>query len=144
MSTIRIQGADLAYEESSIITFAEGLIGLPRLRRMVLVRQTDIEPFMWLASLDDPAVAFLVVDPRELFHDYALPAMGQLAAHLDLDEGEAPLVLTIVTVAPEWAESTANLRAPLLISASSMRGAQSVLADTAYRVAERLPLAHAA
>ena len=137
MPTIHIQGVDLAYEETSIITFDEGLIGFPELKRMVLVRQSSIEPFLWLASLDDASIAFLVVDPRQLFPDYL--AESQTAAHQLPVEDEAPLVLAMVLIAPEWKESTVNLRAPLFISPSTMHGAQFALSDSPYRLDEPFP-----
>lgn len=144
MPTIRIQGTELPYEEADIITFEEGMIGLSRLRRMVIVRQSDIEPFLWLAAPDDPQGTFLVIEPRALFPDYAAVAPPEVASRIELREGESPLVLAIVRIAPEWTESAVNLRAPLFISASRMRGTQVVLADSSYQLNEPLPLADAA
>ncbi len=144
MPTIHIQETELPYEEADIVTFDEGLIGLPQLRRMVLVRQHDIEPFMWLASPDDPQSTFLVVEPRSLFPDYAASMPAEAASRLGAGAGESPLVLVIVRIASEWTKSAVNLRAPLFIAASRMRGAQAVLTDSAYRLDEQLPLADAA
>ena len=153
MPTIKIQGAELAYDETDIINFEEGLIGLPHLRRMVLVRRPDVEPFLWLASLDDSTVAFLVVEPRTLFPDYAPPlprafvsseAVAGGGAAKGTAAGDRPLVLAVVLIAADWRLSTVNLRAPLFISLATMRGAQIVLGETDYRVDEPLPVAEAA
>jgi flagellar assembly factor FliW len=144
MATIRIQGVDLPYDESSIITFDEGLVGMPHLRRMMLVRQTDIEPLIWMASLDDPSTAFLVVNPLELFSTYAPEVNEKELAPIGLTENEVPLILTIVKIASEWTESTVNLRAPLFIAASSMLGIQVVLDKSPYKLNEPLPFAAAA
>lgn len=141
MPTIHIQGVDLSYGETDIITFDEGLIGLPELKRMVLVRQTSIEPFLWLASLDDTNIAFLVVDPRQLFPAYKTEL--QRAAHTQLltNKDESPLVLAMVLIAPDWQESSVNLRAPLLISPSTMKAMQFALSDSPYRSDEAFPQA---
>src|ERR1041385_7970535 len=116
MASIRIQGTELSYAESDIITFAEGMIGLPHLRRMVLIHQSDIEPFLWLASLDDPTVVFLVIEPHTAFPDYAPPVPEAVRASLGLAANESPLMLTIALIAAEWTESTINLRAPLMVA----------------------------
>ena len=76
MPTIRIQGTDLTYEEKDIIRFDEGLIGMPHLRRMVLINQTDIAPFLLLCSLDDSQLAFLVLEAVVHFPRYT-PRLSQ-------------------------------------------------------------------
>ncbi|MBX5477596.1 MAG: flagellar assembly protein FliW [Pyrinomonas methylaliphatogenes] len=144
MPEVKIQGASLAYEESDVINFAEGLIGLPRLRRMVLVKQTDVEPFLWLVPLDDERIAFLVVDPRALFPGYAPSFPAELRDRIGLGEDEKPLMLSIVVVGRDLRSSTVNLRAPLIISPRSMRGTQVVLTESDYRVDHPLPVALAA
>lgn len=141
MPTFRIQNAELSYDESSVITIDEGLIGLPHLRRMALVRQTTVEPFLWLASLDDEKVAFLVVDPRAIFSDYEPRLTKEMRERLALADGEPALALAIVLIAPEWTKTTINLRAPILINPRTMRGAQMILSETPYRHDELLPQA---
>ncbi len=141
MPTIRIQGTDLTYSESDIITFDEGLIGMPHLHRMVLVHESELDPFLWAASLDDLHAAFLVVDPGVIFTDYSPPLPGEACSRLGLADGETPLLLATVLIAPDFRESTTNLRAPLVIAGSTMRGMQTVLLDTSYRIDEPLPLA---
>lgn len=141
MPTLNIQGAQVSYEEKDILNFPEGLLGMPHLRHMVLVKQTDIEPFMWLAPVDVDGVGFVVAEARTLFPDYS-PALPPESNHDDLCEpGEAPVVLAIVLVARNWPETTANLRAPIFISARSMRAVQVVLSDPRYAVAAPLPIA---
>lgn len=146
MPSIRIQGTELSYDDSNLITFEEGLIGMPQLKYMVLIEQADITPFLWLASVDDPRVAFLVVDPRLVFTNYdpdmTIEMRERLAAHADA--GTPPTPLAIVKISSEWKKTTVNLRAPLFVSADSMRGAQVALSDTAYKLEEPLPVASAA
>jgi len=144
MPTLIIQGTEISYDEKDIITFSEGFIGLPHLRRMVMVRQSIIEPFLWLVSLDEENEAFVVADARSFFPGFVpdLPADSNLRGAFGADQN--PVVLAIILIAADWQRSTANLRAPLFISARTMTGAQVVLMDSPYRVNEPLPLALAA
>jgi len=144
MPTLRIQGNEIPYEEKDIITFPEGLIGLPHLTRMVAVKEATIEPFIWFAAVNGDDVAFVVAEAYSLFPSYEpkLPADSNMNGLLA--ENEVPVVLAIVLIDADWQKSTANLRAPLFISAKTMRGAQVVLNDNSFSVAEPLPLAAAA
>jgi flagellar assembly factor FliW len=143
MPIIRVQGTDLAYEEKDIIRFDEGLIGMPHLRRMVLINQTDIAPFLLLCSLDDSQLAFLVLEALAHFPGYTPRLPDGVGEQLGITEGERPLLLVTVIIAPEWLRSTINLRAPIVVAPSAMRGRQVVLTDSTWKLAEPLPLAWA-
>lgn len=138
MPTIRIQGTELSYDDGNIITFDEGLIGMPHLKYMVLVEQSDIAPFHWLASLDDARVAFLVVNPQLVYPSYSPQLSGDVIRVLSPD-GLPPTPLAIVNVAHDWTKTTINLRAPLLVASRAMRGTQVPLADNDYQLEEPLP-----
>ena len=56
-----------------------------------------------------------------------------------LGDDAAATLLTIVSLSPDWKKSTVNLRAPLFINASEMRGAQAVLMTSNYKLSEPLP-----
>lgn len=140
MQTIHVQGTDLAYEEKDILKFDEGLIGMPQLRRMVLIQYSEIAPLLLLCSLDQPDVTFLVLDAKAHVPDYAPRFPAHLPTQLGLVNAEAPVLLATVTIAPEWTASSINLRAPIVIAPTTMRGAQIVLLDSPYQLAEPLPL----
>lgn len=139
MATICVQGTELTYEEKDIIRFEEGLIGMPQLRRMVLINYTEIAPLLLLCSLDEPQVAFLVLETKAHVPDYAPQFSASLKQQLRLAEGEVPLTLVTVTIAPEWTASTINLRAPIVIAPGAMRGVQTVLTDSNYKLDAPLP-----
>ncbi|HKX33342.1 MAG TPA: flagellar assembly protein FliW [Blastocatellia bacterium] len=134
MPTIQLLGSEINYDESDIITFEEGLIGLPHLRQMVLISQPDFAPFLWLASVNGPEIAFIVMDPHGQFASYTPLIPAQIQVRLGLVNGEPPVLLTIARIASEWQQSTVNLRAPLVIAAGTMRGAQLVLTESTYPV----------
>src|SRR6186997_1384960 len=132
MPTLNIQGTELQYDEKDVFTFNEGLIGLPHLQRMVLVNQPDIEPFMWLASLDEEGVALVIADAPGIFPGYAPAVPADCSFSKGLGEDEHPMAFAIVLIAPEWEKATANLRAPIFVSARTRQGAQVILPDNTY------------
>jgi len=132
MPIITIQSKEYSYDENEIIDFTEGLIGLPEMRRAVLVSVKDYEPFCWLASIDDEKNRFIVVNPHEIFADYE-PIVSK-----DLD-GMKTKMMTIVKVSSDWQKTTVNLRAPIFINPETRRGGQFVLTESNYSLAEKLP-----
>ena len=81
---------------------------------------------------------FLVIESRTAFPDYAPPVPEAVRAALGLAANESPLMLSIALIAAEWMQSTINLRAPLMVAPSTMRAAQIVLSDSAYRLDQPL------
>ena len=132
MPSIKIKGENFSYEDNEIINFNEGLIGLPNIRRAVLVPLPDCEPFYWLASMDDEKFRFVVVNPSEIFPEYN-------PSEFVIFNDSQTKVLTIVKVSSDWQKTTINLRAPILINKESNRGLQMVLSESPYKLEETLP-----
>ena len=59
----------LEVRDDTVITFPDGLIGLPG-TRYALVAQSEKTPFYWLHSVEDPDVAVPVTMPWLFFADY--------------------------------------------------------------------------
>ena len=129
---VTIRGKEYFYDEAEVLHFAEGLIGLPEMRRAVLIPLAEYEPFYWLASLDDERNRFIVVNPQEIFADYHPSAPYSLRK-------EGLNTLAIVKISSDWTQTTVNLRAPIFIDAQTRRGVQSILIDSHYKLAEALP-----
>jgi flagellar assembly factor FliW len=136
MPDIKINGKNRSYEESQIIEFNEGLIGLPQMRRAALIEADECAPFQWLASIDDESVRFIVVDPHHLYTDYDA---GAFLPSGDSTSGRVQL-LAIVKVFTDWQKTTVNLRAPIYLDETTRRGAQIILSESNYKLEENLPL----
>ena len=128
---ITIRGKEFSYDESEVVNFAEGLIGLPEMRRAVLISMDDFEPFCWLASIESEKERFVVVDPYKIFAGYEPFASDDQA-------DENLQTFAIVKVSSEWEKTTVNLRAPLVINTATQRGAQLILTESSYQLAESL------
>jgi flagellar assembly factor FliW len=109
----------LEVSSGDTLTFSDGLVGLDHLRAFTLVEDERVTPCRWLQSLDEPALAFLVVDPGLVDPAYAP----------ELPEGDRWVIITL-RVQPE--RSTANLLAPVVIDGASRTGQQIVLHDSGY------------
>ena len=103
-------------EPTAVIEFPEGLIGLGGSRYTLLASGPDT-PFLWLQSLDDPALALPVTNPHRFFADFAVEVVDEDAERLGLAAASAMDVYVTLTAAPVPEDFTANLKAPILVRA---------------------------
>ena len=102
----------LEIEESAVIEFPTGLIGLGGTRWTLVGDITD-GPFQWLHSLEDGDIALPVTNPWAFFAEYEVELSDADTAKLGADEAT---VLVTVRASTELADFSANLRAPILIA----------------------------
>lgn len=119
---------ELTVPSDSVIEFPLGLIGFPNYRRFVLLEHRS--PFSWLHSIDEPALAFVVVDGFEQsqFYNLSSPFSVKECDFCDTDEYA---ILIIVTVRPDPNQTTANVKAPLFINVRNRKGVQVIYDDSA-------------
>lgn len=115
--------------DDSAIVFDEGIIGIPGARRFQLLERPGSAVLM-LRCLDADGVDLPVVDPFLADPSYR-PRLGKrVGASIGLVEGHDVLMFAIAALQPDG-PPLANLRAPLVINASTLRGVQVILDDTA-------------
>lgn len=98
----------------SVIEFPSGLIGLGGSRYTLLARDEG-NAFLWLHSLEDPNLALPVVRPLRFFPDFVLDLAEQDRERIGIGPGDTADVFVTVRAAPQLADFTANLRAPIVI-----------------------------
>jgi flagellar assembly factor FliW len=118
--------------DEAVYGFATGLPGFPAARRFGLVARPQDSPFAWMVSLDHPDLAFVVVNPYELFPEYS-PRLSPEDLHcLGLEEQGQAVLYSIVNIPEDPREMTINLRAPVALNAEQRVGRQAILAGQDY------------
>jgi len=135
----------LSVDTPKTLTFPDGLPGFEDCRLFMLLPHHTVEggkgsPFVWLQSLERGDLAFLAIEPHQVFPDYA-PRVPR--AELDslcfTEEAALPQLFTLLTVpAGDPAGITANLMAPILINSSKRVAKQVVLNTDQYGLRHRL------
>lgn len=121
-------------KESELIGMIGRILGFEQHKRFVLLTVEDNTPLCWLQSIEDPALAFVVVNPRIIKSDYnPIVDEGELE-FLDIKNVDDIALLAIVTVCSHPFRVTANLRAPILINAANRMANQVVLDDPDYPI----------
>ncbi|MEJ5377188.1 MAG: flagellar assembly protein FliW [bacterium] len=121
-------------DEAKAVCFQEGLPGFPEARRFVLLQHSPESPFHWLQSMDDPALAFVVMDPLLLDENYLNAIPKESLAELNLEEAQGAAVLVIVNIQRANQSITANLMAPLVINPENRMGKQVILLGSGYEI----------
>jgi flagellar assembly factor FliW len=129
---------DLQFPRDLVIRVTGGLPGFPQAERFaVLEHDTEGSPFKWLQAVDDPALAFIIVDPHLLVPDYLVQIEKDVHDAFGPFDPQDISTIALVTVPRDNpAAMTANLRAPLIVIFSERVGRQIILTD------DRFPMNH--
>ena len=130
IETTRFGPVEIA--EDSILSMPDGMLGLSGLRRYVLLEDRPNTPFKWLQSVENPAMAFIVINPVAVFPDYEIDLTDEQADSLDLKDPSEAIVLTTVTVSGEDSSVTTNLLGPIVINSRTLQARQIILQDDRY------------
>ncbi len=109
----------------SVIELVDPMPGFPHDARFELGHLDDGGVLGTLRSLDHDGVQFLVVPAVEFYPSYAPVVGDEIAVDLGITETSDVLVLLIVHAAASLAETTVNLRAPLLVNVNTMKPSRS-------------------
>jgi flagellar assembly factor FliW len=123
---------EIEVDDAKILHFPEGIIGFPDFKRVALLDHQPGSPFRWLQGVDQPALAFVVIDPLALVPDYPLDALREMIARED-GRPKDIAVAAITTVPEPPAPITVNLAAPIVIDSDSRSGAQVILSDPRFK-----------
>ncbi|MCP9439201.1 MAG: flagellar assembly protein FliW [Nitrospira sp.] len=121
----------LEIDEQRVLTFPSGVLGFPESRRYVMLDHDTEVPFKWLQSLDEPALAFVIMDP-DLFlgEEYRVNVSEDALAEIQGTSGDALSIAVILTIpSDDPGRITANLRGPLLMNPRTRLCKQLVLSD---------------
>jgi flagellar assembly factor FliW len=129
---------DIEVDDGSVITFPEGMLGLPQYKHYVIVRNRETEPFLRLQCVDEPKISFLTIDPAFAEGGYKDYVMAQDPGHVLLDKEEEIVLLVVCTISPDRTDVTCNLQAPVVINHKSMKGKQIILLESNYSIRHSL------
>lgn len=119
-------------DDSKIINMREGVPGFPDMKRYILLDSEETKPFYSFQCVDDPALAFIIMDPFLFKPDYKVDT-GPLLRKMGWREDEEITVCVIINAThPDPKKMTANLVGPLVINAKKCEAAQMVIYDTDY------------
>ena len=123
----------LEIRDDAVITFPDGLPGLPG-ARWALVAKDEDSPFFWLHSVDHADVAVPVTSPWLFIGDYEVRVSEDEAKRLSLENAGDAYIVCVVRATEQLADFTINLAGPLVINAEARLGRQVINDAGGYAV----------
>lgn len=130
---------DIKIDKNEIITFTSGLFGFEDKLKYVLLSFLDNndensgDSLLCLQSIDDPNLAFIVMNPYYICSDYnpyQLPDKD--LSEIELGEETKHTVCCIAVIRDNFNESTINLKCPIIINLENKLARQFILEESDY------------
>lgn len=130
MKSLSTRFGSFEVRDESILTFPSGLLGFPEQQRYVILDHDTEAPFKWLQSVEEPSLAFVILDPAMVHPGYQIDVPADALAEIGAGEREDLALVVILTIpSDDPGRITANLRGPLVISHQTKLGKQLVLSE---------------
>lgn len=126
---------EVAAEE--IIHFANGIPGFPNEKEFIILPMADT-PFFVLQSAATTEVAFIIMEPFQVFPDYEFDLPDEVLESLDILEKKDIAIFVILTVKEPFEKTTANLQAPIVLNQRNKKAKQYILNRTPYTTKHRI------
>ena len=111
------------------ILFEKGIPGFENYRYFNVNIVEGNERFYNIVSKEDSNIGFVSISPFEIKTDYEIDLDDEFIKELDIKDEKDVLALK---------DSTANLKAPIIINIKNNRGKQLILQDDKYKIKEPL------
>ena len=128
---------DVEIDDSKVITMDNGLFGFENYKKYVLLYDSssdEIPNIQWLQSLDEELLALPVMIPTTVVSDYNPVVEDETLASLGEWKEEDVSMLVTVTVPEDIKKMSINLKAPIVINTTTMKGCQVVAENPEYEV----------
>lgn len=115
-------------DETKVIRMPSGMPGFPGMERFVILDREETRPFLWYQCVDDPGLAFVIIDPYLFKPDYSVdfrPAIKDMSWENDKENLAVYTIVNASEGAPE--KITANLIGPLVIHTAKNEAVQYVV-----------------
>jgi len=125
-------------DDDKIIEFTQGMMGFEEYKKYAIIFDSERENaggIMWLQSLDDPDIAFPMVNPVDIKPDYNPIVEDEWLEPLGAFENEEELfVLLVLTVPSDLTKTTCNMKAPVIINTNTRKACQLIVNNEDYLV----------
>ncbi len=119
-------GTTVQIDKKDILEIPEGLFGFEEYKNYAIF-DSEYPPFMWMQSLEESSLAFLIVDPFLVADDYELDIDDKALYKIGISNPAEVCVMAIVTIPAGGSPVTANLQGPLVINRSNNKCMQVIL-----------------
>ena len=140
---IKVQTAymgEIEIKASNILTFEHGLPGFEDENEFVLLELDENSAFFILQSLKTKALAFIITHPSYVTISYCFDLDEATVHALSIQQENEVDVYAIVTLKETLAQSTINLKAPIIVNTTNNKAKQVILNDEQFKIRHPLSI----
>lgn len=120
------------------IIFEKGLPGFEDYKNFKISEVKDNQSFKIINSTKEENIGFIAISPFDIKKDYEIELDEETLKLLKIETHEDVLILNLVTLGKTLADSTVNLKAPIIINIKNNKGKQLILQNDIYKIKEPL------
>ena len=120
------------------ILFEKGIPGFENYRYFNVNIVEGNKKIYNIVSKEDSNIGFISISPFDIKTDYEIDLDDEFIKELDIKDEKDVLVICLITLGKSLKDSTANLKAPIIINIKNNRGKQLILQDDKYKIKEPL------
>jgi flagellar assembly factor FliW len=124
----------LSVHSENIFHFPAGLPAFENVKEYIFLLKPDTLPFIFMKALEPADLSFVCVDPFLIYPGYSPRLSEADISFLHIDKPEDLLMLSIVTVARNRNNTTANLQAPIVVNFQAALGKQVICDNQHYPI----------
>ncbi len=134
MKITTLRFGELDIPDDKIIQMAKPVLGFEQLKKFCIIEGEDFEPFLWFQSVEEPSVAFIIVNPIFFSPDYHIEVNPKEIEELDVADVKTVETYVIVSIPPDPKKMSINLQGPILINTKTKLAKQLILVNSKYKV----------
>ncbi len=124
---------EIDYTKDELVVFPDGLFGFSQYHDYLpLSMEEDDSSLLILQSVDEPYVAFFLIDAAALFPSYSPVLLPEELSFLEVNSSDELSYYAICTVKKDYLDGTVNLKCPLAINPDTRKGIQVILSNADY------------
>lgn len=126
--------------EEKIIHFENGVLGFEDYKDYTILYDNEKEKsfFSWLQSIEESSLAFPIVNPFNVVENYNPQINDDMLESIGGLPDEDTIVFLMATIPEDVKQASVNMKAPLIINASSRKGVQIIVEGQEYEIKHKL------
>lgn len=130
---------EIEINDDKIIEFEQGIPGFDEEKQFVIIPYDEKSPFLFMQSVKQEDLAFLIINPFLIFADYEFEIDDASIEDLAVKQSEDLLIYTIITMNEgDIKQMTTNLVAPIVINKENNKAKQVVLEKSKYNTKHKV------
>lgn len=127
--------------DEKIIHFDSGILGFEDYKDYTILYDIEADGksfFSWLQSVDEKMLSFPIVNPLKVDENYNPTVNDEMLKPIGSYSDEDIAIFLLATIPQDVKETSVNMRAPLIINASTRKGIQLILDGQEYEIRHKL------